>query len=53
MDEKTILWATALQSAAILIAGGVAGNPTEPGWPEEQVIHMAQRLYEAAEQGKP
>ncbi len=53
MDEKTFLWATAVQAAATLIAGGVAGNPGEVGWPEEQVINIAKRLYQASEEAKP
>ena len=48
MDEKTILWAASLQAAATLIAGGSAGNPGESGWPEEQVINIAKRLYQAS-----
>ena len=53
MDEKTILWAAALQAAAQLIAGGAAGNPGESGWPEVQVIDIAKRLYQVAEEAKP
>ncbi len=53
MDEKTFLWAAALQAAAVLIAGGSAGNPGESGWPEVQVIDIAKRLYAASEEGKP
>ncbi len=53
MDEKTILWAAALQTSAILISGGVAGNPGESGWPEVQVVELAKRLYETSEESKP
>lgn len=53
MDEKNILWAAALQAAATLIAGGCAGNPGEVGWPEVQVINIAKRLYQEADEAKP
>ena len=49
-EEKTILWAACVEAAANLIAGGVAGNAEKPGWPEIQVMDVAKRLYEAAEE---
>ncbi len=50
MDEETVVWAACIEAAAALIAGGVAGDRGGPGWPEEQVSALAQRLFRAAKE---
>ncbi len=51
MDEETVLLAACIQAAATLIAGDVAGERGGPGWPEEQVSALAQRLFRTAKEG--
>ncbi len=50
MDEETVVWAACIEAAATLIAGGAAGDRGGPGWPEEQVLNLAQRLFRAAKE---
>ncbi len=53
MDEETVLLAACIEAAATLIAGDVAGERGGEGWPEEQVLELAHRLFRATkERGK-
>ncbi len=50
MDDDTVLLAACIEAAATLIAGDVAGDRGGPGWPEEQVSEIAQRLFRTAKE---
>ncbi len=52
MDDDTVLLAACIEAAATLIAGDVAGERGGPGWPEEQVMDIAYRLFRAAKEHK-
>ncbi len=52
MDEETVLFAACIEAAATLIAGDVAGERGGPGWPEEQVMDIAKRLFRTAKESR-